>query len=230
MILCGKWLRRNKYHCQRSPFCANFRNSADFSKKIYVFIWLIILVIEIGHTLAHGNALVHMRHMIIHAGTQSALFPLHVIMGAMTSQITSVSIVCSTVCSGTDQRKHQSSTSLALVRGIHRWPVNSPHKGPVTRKLFPFDDVIMSTDYFGSDWWMGCVFLLIGWLAETAGRFMKWLVQCLVGWLGFDWLIDWLVGWLIDWSIDWLVGWLVDGWMDGWIGWLIDWLIDWQWV
>ena len=32
---------------------------------------------------------------------------------------------------------------MAFVRGIHRWPVNSPHKGPVTRKMFPFDDVIM---------------------------------------------------------------------------------------
>ena len=42
-----------------------------------------------------------------------------------------------------DQRKHQSSASLAFVRGIHRRPVNSPHKGPVTRKTFPFDDVIM---------------------------------------------------------------------------------------
>ena len=30
-----------------------------------------------------------------------------------------------------------------LLEGIHRWPVNSPHKGPVTRKMFPFDDVIM---------------------------------------------------------------------------------------
>ena len=58
-------------------------------------------------------------------------------MSAMVSQITSVSIVCSTVCSGADQRKHQSPASLAFVRGIHRWPVNSPHKGPVTRKKFP---------------------------------------------------------------------------------------------
>ena len=40
-------------------------------------------------------------------------------------------------------RKHQSSASLAFVRGIHRGPVNSPHKWPVTRKMFPFDDVIM---------------------------------------------------------------------------------------
>ena len=49
----------------------------------------------------------------------------------------------STVYSGADQRKLQSSASLAFVRGIHRWPVNSPHKRPVTRKMFPFDDVIM---------------------------------------------------------------------------------------
>ena len=47
------------------------------------------------------------------------------------------------IYSGADQRKHQSSASLAFVRGIHRWPVNSPHKWPVTRKMFPFDDVIM---------------------------------------------------------------------------------------
>ena len=39
--------------------------------------------------------------------------------------------------------KHQSSASLAFVRGINRWPVNSPHKWPVTWKMFPFDDVIM---------------------------------------------------------------------------------------
>ena len=66
-----------------------------------------------------------------------------VIMGAMASQITSLTIVHSTVCSCADQRKHQSSASLAFVRGIHRWPVNSPRKWPVTRKMFPFDDVIM---------------------------------------------------------------------------------------
>ena len=62
-----------------------------------------------------------------------------VIMSAMASQITSLTIVYSIVYSGADQRKHQSSASLAVVRGIHRWPVNSPHKGPLTRKMFPFD-------------------------------------------------------------------------------------------
>ena len=46
-------------------------------------------------------------------------------------------------CSGADQREYQSFASLALVRGSRRWPVDSPHKGPVTRKMFPFDDVII---------------------------------------------------------------------------------------
>ena len=64
-------------------------------------------------------------------------------MSAMSSLITSLTIVYSNVYSGADQRKHQSSASLAFVRVIHRWPVNSPHKGPVMRKMFPFDDVIM---------------------------------------------------------------------------------------
>ena len=64
-----------------------------------------------------------------------------VIMTTMESQITSLTVVYSTVYSDTDQRKHQSSASLAFVWGIH--PVNSPHKWPVTRKMLPFDDVIM---------------------------------------------------------------------------------------
>ena len=66
-----------------------------------------------------------------------------VMMSSMASQITGVSIVCSGVCSGADQRKHQISASLAYVMGDHRWWVDSPHKGPATRKMFPFDDVIM---------------------------------------------------------------------------------------
>ena len=66
-------------------------------------------------------------------------------MGAMESQITSLTIVYLTVCSDADQVKKQSSESLAFVRGIHRGPVNSPHKWQVTRKMFPFYDVIMVT-------------------------------------------------------------------------------------
>ena len=66
-----------------------------------------------------------------------------VMISAMASQITSLSIVYWIVSLGTDQRKHQSSISLAFVRGIHQWPVNSPHKGPVMWKMYPFGDVII---------------------------------------------------------------------------------------
>ena len=57
-------------------------------------------------------------------------------MGTIASQITSLTIVYSTVYSDAHQRKHQSCASLAFVRGIHRWPVNSPHKWPVTCQCF----------------------------------------------------------------------------------------------
>ena len=90
-----------------------------------------------------------------------------VTMGSIASQITSLTTVSSTDYSDADQRKHQSSASLAFVRGIHRRPLNSPHKWPVTRKMFPFDDIIMRNDFhpvefirsitctFGFDWiWM----------------------------------------------------------------------------
>ena len=67
-------------------------------------------------------------------------------MGTIASQITSLTSVYSIVYSDADQRKYQSSASLAFVRGIHRRPVNSPHKGPVTQKMFPFDHLIMITE------------------------------------------------------------------------------------
>ena len=68
-------------------------------------------------------------------------------MGTIASKITSLTSIYSTIYWDTDQRKQQSSASLVFVWGIHRGPVrgpvNSPHKWPVTRKMFPFDDVIM---------------------------------------------------------------------------------------
>ena len=85
-------------------------------------------------------------------------------MGTVASQITSLTIVYITVYSDADQSKHQSSASLAFVWRIHRGPVNSPHKWPVTRKMFPFDDVIMITSCLNSPpppsaaymrWWTG---------------------------------------------------------------------------
>ena len=88
-------------------------------------------------------------------------------MSMMASQITGISIVCSTVGSGTNQRKHQNSASLAFVREIHQWLVNSPHKGPVMRNMFPFDDIMYTNGqhwisrWLGS-WLAGCSWLNLG--------------------------------------------------------------------
>ena len=76
-----------------------------------------------------------------------------VIMGTIASQTTSLTIVYSTVYSDADQRKHQSSPSLPFVWGIHRGPVNSPHQWPITRKMFPFDDVIMTLRHTAIHTW-----------------------------------------------------------------------------
>ena len=86
----------------------------------------------------------HKRHLLSRFHHHS-----DVIMSPMASQITSVSIVCLTVSSGASQRKHQSSASLAFAREIHRLTVDFPRKGPVTRKMFPSDDVIIMTELWG---------------------------------------------------------------------------------
>ena len=106
-----------------------------------------------------------------------------IIMSAMASQITSLTIVYWSVCSRADQRKHKSFASLPFVRGIHRWQVNSPHKGPVTRKMFPIDDVIMSWSYAvaGTHEDLG---LICSWLqrarsGECFGIWFHWLFRFL---------------------------------------------------
>ena len=112
-----------------------------FHDIILAWEYRIDILVRDGHTL-HTDW-----QSVSHGGAADASLWIHcddVIMSTIASQITSHTIVFSTVYSGADQRKHQSSASLAFVRGTHRWPVNSPHKGPVTRKIFPFDDVTMS--------------------------------------------------------------------------------------
>ena len=89
----------------------------------------------------------------IHSGKYTLNHYDDVIMTMLASQITSLTVVYSIVYSGVNQRKHQSSASLAFVREIHRGPVNFPHKWPVTRKMFPFDDVIMIQGLWCTDSW-----------------------------------------------------------------------------
>ena len=117
------------------------------------------------------------------------------------SKITSFTIVYSIVYSGTDQRKHQSSASLAFVRGIHRRPVNSPHKWPVTRKMFPFDDVIMTFILMFShiDTWQHvlCSFIFSRW-AYSVCHGQKLPRPGLSPWTGTDDEAPWSWGSLED--------------------------------
>ena len=84
---------------------------------------------------------IHLAYNIIHY--------CDVILGVMAYQITGLTTVYSAVHSRADQRTRQSSASMAFVRGIHRWLVSSPHKWPVTQKMFPFDDVIFGSSLRG---------------------------------------------------------------------------------
>ena len=94
-------------------------------------------------------------------------------MSAMAYEITSLTIVSSTVSTGAYQRKYQGSASLAFVRGIHRSPVNSPHKGPVTRKCFRFDYVIMTS--------AGCIlYRLTTSMSKTTAKALHAIVHLLV--------------------------------------------------
>ena len=128
-----RWIPRNKFQW-------------NFNRNLYIFTHenpFQYVVLKMAAILSRPQCVIEYCTVVLF----DIAYPLSdyndLIMSMMTSQITSLAMVDSTVHSGADQRKHQSSASLAFARGIHRWPVNSPHKGPVTRKIFPFDDVIM---------------------------------------------------------------------------------------
>ena len=107
------------------------------------------ILTQISHGFVRINNMAALVQIMAHA--EQAIRHHHyddVRMGAIASQITSLTIVYSIVYSDADQRKHQSSASLAFVRVIHRGPVNFPHKWPVTRIMFPLDDVIMLNHFF----------------------------------------------------------------------------------
>ena len=94
-------------------------------------------------------------------------------------------------CLNADQRKHQSSASLASVRGIHRRPVNSPHKGPVTRKMFPFDDVIMKAV---GQWYTAFMFIILT-LQSISSNCSELVFQKINRWQAIRWLtlhMEWM--------------------------------------
>ena len=168
-IWCLKWW----------PFCVlplshhvvprNYRRTRDAELVIR---YLILLICESLNSMKSNYTTI--KHVYIESANLIEHYD-DVIMGVITPLITSLTIVYSTVYSDADQRKHQSSASLAFVWGIHRGPVNSPHKWPVTRKMFPYDDAIMkagllnlsSTGHRSSPKW--CEWLSY-WLSLRTGR------------------------------------------------------------
>ena len=135
-----------RFLCEATEY-PNFFGNGLVPPRHHFAIWTIIALLQIGHK-SNWYAIGVWTNIPIFSfqdcafGDIFCLLYSDVIMGALASQITSLTIVYSIVYSNTDQRKHQSSASLAFVRGIHRGPVNSPHKWPVARKMFPFDDDI----------------------------------------------------------------------------------------
>ena len=112
-------------------------NDIDKHCMIYIYIYISLKIISIFPIQVPFPYIWDPNFVITHYSD--------VIMSTVASQITSLTIVYLIICSGADQTKHQSSTSLAFVRGIHQGLVKSTHKGTVTRKMFdfPFADVIM---------------------------------------------------------------------------------------
>ena len=143
-------------------------------KYIHTALVIRVSLADTGATaqvLSPGDVIFHLLRIFLHYHD--------VIMGAIAYQITSLTIVYSTVYLGADKKKHQRSASLAFVRGIHRGPVNSPHKWPVTRKMSPFDDIIMDSNF-------SCLLLTVPlrlaagteWYFTILGKFVVWMAFC----------------------------------------------------
>ena len=132
-----------------------FTSSQTVSNIAFASVMCSILLDILQHTVRHWNCAHGSQFFLFYCSCTDLFYPCShyndAIMGAMASQITSLTIVYSIVYSDADQRKHQSSASLVFVGGIHRGPGNSPHKWPVTRKMFPFDDVIMISSHYHPD-------------------------------------------------------------------------------
>ena len=143
-----------RFQCTLQCFHSNMTNNKYIFSSVQFFRDAACMTVEINLKIENqpiGDAQIRLMSRYLSAVIAYRclnLWTLHyddVIMTMLASQITSLTVVYSIVYSGVNQRKHQSSASLAFVWEIHRGPVNFPHKWPVTRKMFPFDDVIMKS-------------------------------------------------------------------------------------
>ena len=136
-----EWMRGYVLNQENNDWCEHLHILISEFLRLISFSTCLSMISHTEHTYARYPLTFNWYHLYVYLWLCNHYDD--VIIGAMASQITSLTIVYSTVYSDADQRKHQSSASLAFVWWIHRWPVNSPHKWPVTRKMSPFDDVIM---------------------------------------------------------------------------------------
>ena len=149
MVWCVRQQAITRANDDLDPYCYTVSLGDNELRWGHDFLCPNIFIYSIG---LYWGLAIHLTHIIygcfngirvITCSTNEVTHYSDVIMGSIASQITSITILYSSVYSGAAQRKHQSSASLVFVWGIHRRPVNSPHKEPVTRKMFPFDNIIM---------------------------------------------------------------------------------------
>ena len=156
-----QWFSFKKMHLYMSsaklqPFClglnvltinmqAWFRENDMSWQNTSLF--YVIFPVNIVGTYTTNRSFVRLARALSYFGTKGFYpYPPHyndVIMGEIASQITSLTIVFSTVYSDADKKNPSQLRVTGLCAGNSPGPVNSPHKWPVTRKMFPFSDVIM---------------------------------------------------------------------------------------
>ena len=122
-----------------------------------------------------------------------------IIMSAMASQITSRTIICSIVYSGVDQRKHQSSESLAFVRGIHvavtgEFPTQRASNAENVSIWWRHHTIWSSSHNWVSACWLLmtlCIYFMSNmnnvWLYDTQNSFLCYQTQCDIE----TWRISW---------------------------------------
>ena len=106
--------------------------------------FLLLCDVTWSHTCRVLKAVVSLGNGVTHIASRKFFHYADVIMSAMASQITGLTIVYSIFIQAQIKENIKAPRHWPFVWGIHRRPVNSPHKRPVTRKMLPFDDVIMS--------------------------------------------------------------------------------------
>ena len=164
---CGQWAQYNTPHSVMTSTTCIWINgwngiincNVSFHSRLYAFwgfanynrsYWLSIRVFkDFANANTEASGLILLFRIAFQATTHRYHY-IDVIMGTIASQITSL-----TIYSDADQSKYQSSASLAFVRGIHRRPMNSPHKWPVTRKMFPFQ--VMTSSWCSA--WIDCFWI-----------------------------------------------------------------------